>query len=87
MKQFDHPHIVKLIGVCTEPPIWIVMELANFGEVRFLKYYQNIYIFFLTQLVSVFYTIIHYVESLLSGTLGLNYASDVRPIIMGQTTK
>ena len=33
MKQFDHPHIIKLIGVCTEPPIWIVMELAPFGEV------------------------------------------------------
>ncbi|XP_022097087.1 focal adhesion kinase 1-like isoform X3 [Acanthaster planci] len=34
MKQFDHPHIIKLIGVCTEPPIWIVMELAPFGEMR-----------------------------------------------------
>ncbi|XP_072170452.1 focal adhesion kinase 1-like isoform X2 [Diadema setosum] len=34
MKQFDHPHIIKLIGVCTDPPIWIVMELAPFGEMR-----------------------------------------------------
>ncbi|XP_072026060.1 focal adhesion kinase 1-like isoform X2 [Amphiura filiformis] len=42
MKQFDHPHIVKLIGVCTEPPIWIVMELANFGEMRsFLAEHKN----------------------------------------------
>lgn len=42
MKQFDHPHIVKLIGVCTEPPIWIVMELAPFGEMRsFLQTYAE----------------------------------------------
>ncbi|XP_071837468.1 focal adhesion kinase 1-like isoform X4 [Apostichopus japonicus] len=39
MKQFDHPYIVKLIGVCTEPPIWIVMELAPFGEMR--SFLQN----------------------------------------------
>ena len=34
MQQFDHPHIIKLIGVCSESPIWIVMELARFGEMR-----------------------------------------------------
>lgn len=35
MQQFDHPHIIKLIGICSEePPIWIVMELATLGEVR-----------------------------------------------------
>lgn len=34
MQQFDHPHIVKLIGVCSEAPIWIVMELAEYGEMR-----------------------------------------------------
>ncbi|GAU98565.1 hypothetical protein RvY_09694 [Ramazzottius varieornatus] len=34
MKQFDHPHIIKLIGVCPETPIWIVMELAKYGELR-----------------------------------------------------
>ncbi|XP_078674905.1 focal adhesion kinase 1-like isoform X10 [Branchiostoma floridae x Branchiostoma belcheri] len=34
MKQFDHPHIIRLIGVCTDRPIWIIMELANFGELR-----------------------------------------------------
>ncbi|CAB3370835.1 Hypothetical predicted protein [Cloeon dipterum] len=34
MQQFDHPHIIKLIGVCSESPIWIVMELAKFGEMR-----------------------------------------------------
>jgi len=34
MQQFDHPHIVKLIGVCSESrPVWIVMELAKHGEV------------------------------------------------------
>ncbi|XP_075215435.1 protein tyrosine kinase 2 Fak isoform X2 [Lycorma delicatula] len=34
MQQFDHPHIIRLIGVCSESPIWIVMELARFGELR-----------------------------------------------------
>ncbi|XP_055331680.1 focal adhesion kinase 1-like isoform X2 [Paramacrobiotus metropolitanus] len=34
MKQFDHPHIIKLIGVCPEAPIWIIMELAKYGELR-----------------------------------------------------
>ncbi|XP_052283061.1 focal adhesion kinase 1-like isoform X4 [Dreissena polymorpha] len=40
MQQFDHPHIVKLIGVCSESrPVWIVMELAKHGEMR--AYLQN----------------------------------------------
>lgn len=39
MQQFDHQHIIKLIGVCSEAPIWIVMELAKFGELR--AYLQN----------------------------------------------
>ncbi|ESO92503.1 hypothetical protein LOTGIDRAFT_120690 [Lottia gigantea] len=35
MQQFDHPHIVKLIGICSEVrPVWIVMELARHGEMR-----------------------------------------------------
>uniref|UniRef100_A0A914VRN7 non-specific protein-tyrosine kinase n=1 Tax=Plectus sambesii TaxID=2011161 RepID=A0A914VRN7_9BILA len=34
MQQFQHPHIIKLVGVCFESPIWIVMELAPFGELR-----------------------------------------------------
>lgn len=34
MQQFDHQHIIKLIGVCSESPIWIVMELAKLGELR-----------------------------------------------------
>ncbi|XP_044731182.1 focal adhesion kinase 1 [Chrysoperla carnea] len=34
MQQFDHPHIIKLIGVCSQNPIWIVMELAKIGELR-----------------------------------------------------
>jgi len=33
MLQFDHPHIIRLIGVCSAPPVWIVMELAALGEV------------------------------------------------------
>jgi len=34
MQQFDHPHIIRLIGICSENrPVWIVMELAKHGEV------------------------------------------------------
>ncbi|KAL3867719.1 hypothetical protein ACJMK2_040583 [Sinanodonta woodiana] len=40
MQQFDHPHIIKLIGICSEAsPVWIVMELARHGEMR--AYLQN----------------------------------------------
>ncbi|XP_030639160.1 focal adhesion kinase 1 isoform X1 [Chanos chanos] len=34
MRQFDHPHIVKLIGVITQNPVWIIMELCTLGELR-----------------------------------------------------
>ena len=34
MQQFDHPNIIRLIGVCSQVPVWIVMELARFGEMR-----------------------------------------------------
>ncbi|KAJ8247498.1 hypothetical protein GJAV_G00247090 [Gymnothorax javanicus] len=37
LKQYDHPNIVKLIGVCTQKqPIYIVMELVQGGD--FLSY-------------------------------------------------
>jgi len=39
MQQFQHPHIIKLIGVCTDSPVCIVMELARLGELR--AYLQN----------------------------------------------
>ncbi|XP_037669005.1 protein-tyrosine kinase 2-beta isoform X2 [Choloepus didactylus] len=32
MKNFDHPHIVKLIGIIEEEPTWIIMELYPYGE-------------------------------------------------------
>ncbi|XP_062858580.1 protein tyrosine kinase 2 beta, b [Trichomycterus rosablanca] len=32
MKNLDHPHIVKLIGIIEEEPVWIVMELYQHGE-------------------------------------------------------
>ncbi|XP_004382235.1 protein-tyrosine kinase 2-beta isoform X1 [Trichechus manatus latirostris] len=32
MKNLDHPHIVKLIGIIEEEPIWIIMELYPYGE-------------------------------------------------------
>ncbi|CAG5122889.1 unnamed protein product, partial [Candidula unifasciata] len=40
MQQFDHPHIVKLTGICSDTsPVWLVMELAKHGEMR--AYLQN----------------------------------------------
>ncbi|XP_026157469.1 protein-tyrosine kinase 2-beta-like isoform X2 [Mastacembelus armatus] len=32
MKNLDHPHIVRLIGVTEVDPVWIVMELYEHGE-------------------------------------------------------
>uniref|UniRef100_A0AAZ3NUC5 non-specific protein-tyrosine kinase n=1 Tax=Oncorhynchus tshawytscha TaxID=74940 RepID=A0AAZ3NUC5_ONCTS len=34
MKNLNHPHIVSLIGVIEANPVWIVMELYQYGEVR-----------------------------------------------------
>ena len=34
MQQFDHPHIIRLVGTCSSSPVWIVMELARHGEMR-----------------------------------------------------
>lgn len=39
MQNFDHSHIIKLIGVCTTDSLSIVMELAKFGQLR--TYLQN----------------------------------------------
>ncbi|KAG7468165.1 hypothetical protein MATL_G00139880 [Megalops atlanticus] len=40
LKQYDHPNIVKLIGVCTQKqPIYIVMELVQGGD--FLSFLRN----------------------------------------------
>lgn len=36
MKNLDHPHIVRLIGVIEVDPVWIVMELYKHGEVGHL---------------------------------------------------
>ncbi|XP_062378582.1 protein-tyrosine kinase 2-beta isoform X3 [Sardina pilchardus] len=32
MKNLDHPHIVSLIGIIEDDPVWIVMELYQHGE-------------------------------------------------------
>uniref|UniRef100_A0A672NQK3 non-specific protein-tyrosine kinase n=1 Tax=Sinocyclocheilus grahami TaxID=75366 RepID=A0A672NQK3_SINGR len=32
MKKLDHLHIVRLIGIIEEDPVWIVMELYQYGE-------------------------------------------------------
>ncbi|CAD6184461.1 unnamed protein product [Caenorhabditis auriculariae] len=34
MRNFRHAHIITLIGVCMEQPMWLVMELASRGELR-----------------------------------------------------
>lgn len=39
MQNFDHPHIIKLIGILTDGTFGIVMELAKFGQLR--NYLQN----------------------------------------------
>nr|KAF6366198.1 FER tyrosine kinase [Pipistrellus kuhlii] len=40
LKQYDHPNIVKLIGVCTQrQPIYIIMELIPGGD--FLSYLRK----------------------------------------------
>ena len=44
MKQFDHPHIIKLIGVCMEDNGYIVMELAAYGEVRTCGLHVTVFI-------------------------------------------
>lgn len=42
MKNLDHPHIVKLIGIIEEDPVWIVMELYLYGELgNYLTQNQN----------------------------------------------
>ncbi|KAM8893773.1 tyrosine-protein kinase Fes/Fps isoform 2-T2 [Spinachia spinachia] len=43
LKQYDHPNIVKLIGVCTQKqPIFIVMELVQGGDfLSFLRHGGN----------------------------------------------
>uniref|UniRef100_A0A3B5AZU1 non-specific protein-tyrosine kinase n=1 Tax=Stegastes partitus TaxID=144197 RepID=A0A3B5AZU1_9TELE len=42
MKNLDHPHIVKLIGIIEDDPVWIVMELYQYGELgNYLTQNQN----------------------------------------------
>ncbi|CAJ0564371.1 unnamed protein product, partial [Mesorhabditis spiculigera] len=33
MRRFRHENIVALVGVCMESPMWLVIELASYGEV------------------------------------------------------
>lgn len=42
MQKFEHPHIIRLIGICSKSPIWIVMEVARLGELRaYLRTHAN----------------------------------------------
>ncbi|XP_061608987.1 protein tyrosine kinase 2 beta, b isoform X4 [Phyllopteryx taeniolatus] len=42
MKNLEHPHIVKLIGIIEDDPVWIVMELYEYGELgNYLTTNQN----------------------------------------------
>lgn len=34
MLEFEHKHIIQLIGICPSSPVLILMELAKFGELR-----------------------------------------------------
>ncbi|XP_027204780.2 protein tyrosine kinase 2 Fak [Dermatophagoides pteronyssinus] len=34
MHKLDHRNIIKLIGVCSTSPVYVVMELAEYGELR-----------------------------------------------------
>ena len=34
MRQFEHPHIIRLVGVVPDEPTLIVMEYAALGEVK-----------------------------------------------------
>lgn len=46
LKQYDHPNIVKLIGVCTQrQPIYIVMELVPGNFFPFFSAYFHRYFF------------------------------------------
>lgn len=39
MKNLNHKHIVRLIGIIEENPVWIVMELYQYGEVCHTLYF------------------------------------------------
>ena len=41
MKNLDNQHIVKLIGIIEEDPVWIVMELYEHGEVSAMFIYTQ----------------------------------------------
>uniref|UniRef100_A0A3P8RT52 non-specific protein-tyrosine kinase n=1 Tax=Amphiprion percula TaxID=161767 RepID=A0A3P8RT52_AMPPE len=42
MKNLEHPHIVKLIGIIEDDPVWIVIELYQYGELgNYLTQNQN----------------------------------------------
>ena len=34
MQQFDHPHILRLVGICKESPVYIVIEFCDLGDLR-----------------------------------------------------
>lgn len=54
MQKFEHPHIIRLIGICSEPPIWIVMELARLGELRaYLRAHTKKYVFYFADYIEV----------------------------------
>jgi len=65
MRQFEHPHIIKFIGVCPETPALIAMELAEFGEIKqYLK--QNKHLISVSTLVLFTFqisTALSYLES------------------------
>jgi len=65
MKQFEHPHVVKLIGIVSSEPVSIIMELAPFGELRSYLQTQGMRIEVDTLLTFIFQlsTALSYLES------------------------
>ncbi|MBZ3887363.1 Focal adhesion kinase 1 [Sciurus carolinensis] len=81
MHQFDHPHIVKLIGVITENPVWIIMELCTLGELRSFLQVRK-YSLDLASLILYAYqfsTALAYLESKKLSSPGESYNKGVKP--------
>ena len=36
LKEVDHPHVIKLLGACTDRrgPVYLIMEFAKYGSLR-----------------------------------------------------
>uniref|UniRef100_A0A3B4BD95 Focal adhesion kinase 1 n=1 Tax=Periophthalmus magnuspinnatus TaxID=409849 RepID=A0A3B4BD95_9GOBI len=77
MRQFDHPHIVKLIGVITENPVWIIMELCTYDL-------QTILMLFCMILFSKKSKVFHYLSLILRDIAARNVlVSSIDCVMLG----